>query len=383
MTEIDLDDEKVLKYFNKWKRPPFYRIQKEYKDYLLNRFDDLSSLDELLKVKESYYRLMHTNENFYCPICGKSKKFKYQSLSYYKTCGDKECNYKYKIITFKDHYNGLVNVFQLEETKEKCKKTWLKKYGVVNPYNIKEIKEKCVKNAHTKEALEKQRKTTYEKYGVICNLLSESAKEKSKETNLNKYNSEYYQSTDKFKKIVSDKLKNKTEEERNEITRKYKETCLKLYGAESPASLKYFHDKIDWNKLIKKQYETKKKNGTLGGPHSKMEEHSYDLIKEKYSDVIRQYISDEYPFPCDFYIPSLNIYIECQYYPAHGKHPYDSNNINDVKYAEYLKNTRFGSYVWTIRDVKKRNIAKENNLNYLEFFTILELKTWLKEYNGK
>lgn len=26
-------------------------------------------------------------------------------------------------------------------------------------------------------------------------------------------------------------------------------------------------------------------------------------------------------------------------------------------------------YGWTISDVKKRNIAKENNLNYLEIFT--------------
>ena len=38
---------------------------------ILNRFNDLSSDDELLQIKESYYRLTHTDENFYCPICFK------------------------------------------------------------------------------------------------------------------------------------------------------------------------------------------------------------------------------------------------------------------------------------------------------------------------
>lgn len=37
-------------------------------------------------------------------------------------------------------------------------------------------------------------------------------------------------------------------------------------------------------------------------------------------------------------------------------------------------------YTWTKNDVKKRNIAKENGLNYKEFFTILDLENWLNEY---
>ena len=57
--------------------------------------------------------------------------------------------------------------------------------------------------------------------------------------------------------------------------------------------------------------------------------------------------------------------------------------LEKVCLKKMLNHNKFGSYVWTIRDVKKRNIAKENNLNYIEFFTILELETWLKEYNGK
>ena len=38
-------------------------------------------------------------------------------------------------------------------------------------------------------------------------------------------------------------------------------------------------------------------------------------------------------------------------------------------------------YTWTIRDVNKRNIAKQNNLNYIEFWNINELKEWLNQDN--
>lgn len=32
--------------------------------------------------------------------------------------------------------------------------------------------------------------------------------------------------------------------------------------------------------------------------------------------------------------------------------------------------------VWTQRDVRKRNVAKENNLNWLEFFSLKEFNNW-------
>ena len=40
-------------------------------------------------------------------------------------------------------------------------------------------------------------------------------------------------------------------------------------------------------------------------------------------------------------------------------------------------------YTWSIKDVLKRETAKQNNLNYLEFFTILDLKNWLNKYETK
>ena len=45
------------------------------------------------------------------------------------------------------------------------------------------------------------------------------------------------------------------------------------------------------------------------------------------------------------------------------------------KNKEYYNNA---INTWSVRDVNKRNIAVQNNLNYIEFWNINELKDWLK-----
>lgn len=121
---------------------------------------------------------------------------------------------------------------------------------------------------------------------------------------------------------------------------------------------------------------------------SKEEDHIYDLLKTKYNNVERQYWSALYPFPCDFYIPELDLYIEYQGYWTHGKWrnkfygKYDKNNPEHKKvFKTWLhKNTKAykkALKTWIIRDPLKRETAKKNNLNWIEFFTIEEFKYWL------
>lgn len=38
---------------------------------------------------------------------------------------------------------------------------------------------------------------------------------------------------------------------------------------------------------------------------------------------------------------------------------------------------------WTDRDVNKRNVAKKNKLNYLVFYSILEIGKWIKDGKDK
>ena len=62
---------------------------------------------------------------------------------------------------------------------------------------------------------------------------------------------------------------------------------------------------------------------------------------------------------------------------THGLHPFDKDNKNDIEIlnkweikAETSKFYRSAIKNWTISDPLKRQTAKNNNLNYLEIFSI-------------
>lgn len=146
---------------------------------------------------------------------------------------------------------------------------------------------------------------------------------------------------------------------------------------------------LDKNVQLKK-YNTAKKNNSFN--KSKVEEECYILLKEKYPDIIRQYRSDLYPFNCDFYIPSLDLYIEFNGSDLHGFHPFDKTNKDDIlrlndlierskKLKEQDKRVKnrydYSIYTWTDLDIRKRNTVKENNLNFIEFWNINEVKEWV------
>ena len=94
--------------------------------------------------------------------------------------------------------------------------------------------------------------------------------------------------------------------------------------------------------------------------------------------MINKYKSKLYPYNCDFYIPSLDLYIECNYHWTHGGHPFNENNIEDITILNLWKNKNLSYYdnaiqTWTVRDVNKRNTAKKNKLNFIEIWNIEEL----------
>ena len=171
----------------------------------------------------------------------------------------------------------------------------------------------------------------------------------------------------------------------SEKIKKYEITCINKYGVKS--TWQQQKSRIKAQNTFKSYYSqnklnnTKRKNRTFNT--SKPENESYQLLKEKYPDVIYQYRSKEYPFNCDFYIPSLDLYIECNYHWTHGKHPYNKDSKEDNIILEKWKSKSTKYYnnainTWTIRDPNKRKIAKEKNINFIEFFNIYKLKMWLK-----
>lgn len=335
-------------------------------------------------IEESIHRIqLHYEDRPICPICGKNVKYLAYSRKtnkiYYNTCCSKKCAVKLAI--------------------NKGKKTCIEKYGVDNTLKLKEVREKA-------------KKTCIERYGVESYAKTNEFKEKIKETCLDKYGVPYYFQTSEFKKRAREKCIEKYGVDnsfksivvRNKfkvnyvnnhgvdnpwkdplIKKKIKNTFNERYGVDSYSKTSMFKKFLEENKesLVCNRDRTKQKNHTFNT--SKPEEELYLYIKKKFPEVRRQYKDKErYPYCCDFYIPSLDLFLELNGMWTHGGHPYDSNSINDQNKLKIWtkKDTKFYNNAikcWTIRDVHKREIAKKNNLNYKEVWSLEEGKKFIDE----
>ena len=362
-------------------------LPNDIKQYLEQRFDNITSW------KEALYNIIHPNEDIYCPICGKLKKF-YNNTKYLKTCGSKKCidtlsQLKSKKTKFEKYGDENYN------NRDKMKHTKFLHYGNEKYINVELIKKTKLERYGNENFVtsEKALKTKLERYGSYVN--TEKLKKawnnfsdekmndiinKRKETKLKKYGSKNFVNSEKAKQT---KLKKYNDQTFNNRTKAY-QTMLNIYGVKNYANTQEWKDKISDKKWQenrkKKEYETKKKHNSFN--ISKNENIIYNLLLEKYNNVIRQYKSDLYPFHCDFYLPDLDLYIEYQGTWTHGLHPFNENNKEDIDKLNLWKSKNSKYYdnainTWTIRDVNKRNIAKQNNLNWIEFFNFDNFKKWL------
>ena len=224
----------------------------------------------------------------------------------------------------------------------------------------------------------------YKSLGIIYNIYcssSCSAKDldrvnKSKQTKLKRYGSLGYNNRDKAKRTCLEKYGVDNPKKSEQSKKKTIETCLRKYGVCQPTQLQKVIDITHQEKCILNQQATKRKNHTFNS--SRKEDKLYNLLCDKYdsSDIIRQYSENRYPFNCDFYIKSLDTFIELQGMWTHGGHPYNPNSIKDqVKLQQWQSKANGGSRfyknaikVWTQSDVDKRETAAKNNLKYIEVF---------------
>ena len=315
------------------------KLSLEEKKYLENRFQDV-----FRTYKETIYRIINHIEILpKCPECGNPVKIRYRyDKLYYHTCGNPECIHKRKgngpkeicIIKY-----GVENQFQREEIKEKIKEHHLKKYGYYSHTQSNQWKEKEIQN-------------NLKKYGVENQFQREEIKEKIKEHHLKKYGVDSYSKTNEYKEHMSKIVSSKEFQE--------------------------------------KRNKTLRKNNTWNS--SKDEQYIYKELCKYFNDIKQQYSSDVYPFAADFYIPSLNLYIEYQGSDLHGFYPFtnseaDKIELEKLKQKSELVKQKTGKnksrydnriYTWTDLDVRKRNIAKENNLNWIEFWNLNEFNNWIK-----
>ena len=256
---------------------------------------------------------------------------------YYKTHSNTETQNEYNLSVY--YLDQLLKELNIEKhTKTESTKLYcLNKYGVDNPSKVKEYKDKI-------------KQTKEEKYG---NATYNNPKKREK-TCLEKYGVDNYVKTTEYKK----------------------------YSA------------LHKDQIVNKRLKTQKKNNSFN--KSSFEENVYNKLLTIFNkkDILRQYKSNLYPFACDFYIKSLDLYIECNGHWSHGWYhnkclgSFDKDNPEHIKILNLYKskNTKFyktAIYVWTDLDVRKLETFKKNNLNYKIFWNLKEVEDWLQLYGGE
>lgn len=122
--------------------------------------------------------------------------------------------------------------------------------------------------------------------------------------------------------------------------------------------------------IITRGKETKRKLHTFHVSTPEKDFYNYLLTKFDAEDIIKEYKDDvRYPFYCDFYIKSRDLFIELNIHPTHGDHPFNPESIEDVLLLSELEKqenqwAKNIIDVWTVRDYNKIQTAKESKINY-------------------
>lgn len=203
---------------------------------------------------------------------------------------------------------------------------------------------------------------------------------------LKNYNkiSDFEKEFEKRNKINYETLVNNSIMRFKDYLSNYKEESFPLM-----LSTKYINEKIDETinekKCKSKHVEETYKNSRF---NSKDEKILYQKLCNKFGkdNVLKEYRSAKYPWNCDFYIKNKELFIEYQGTWSHfasewvgsmnqklkGLQIYDKcSGKAKNRYISAIKN-------WTITDSAKRKWAKDNNLNWKEFFTIEEMNKWIE-----
>lgn len=286
------------------------------------------------------------------------------------------CNPEQRMKTKQDKYGDPFynNITKIMETKsawtdefihdivERQQQSTYDHYGVRVISQHPEFKKKIVNSIH---------QTSLETYGVDWPTKSPDVKQKMIDVCQREHGVDFYFQTDEFKE-------------------KSKASCLLEYGVEyyvQSDEYKHLYDDEEFvSSKQEKMIKTKKQNGTLNT--SKPEQHCLKALQAKFGieDIETQYKSHLYPWHCDFYIKSIDFYIELNAHWTHGGHFFNQNDASDLGQAEKLKQLgettqkksyQIAYYVWTQLDPKKAATATANHLHYLVFWSEKEMVDWI------
>lgn len=380
--------------------------------YKYNHIEQRFNITELKRFLDQYSKglkkkdfldllLIHDYEKF-----NLKKAFDYLNLSEEFKLADKNNKLNYWKKGAVNKY-GVDNVFKLKEFQDKAAETREKRYG--GRYTLSKgsslepsARQNNIETNKSEESKEKRIQTNIKKYGVPYTSQSEIIRKKTEKTNLSKYGFKHASQSEFIKnKIAKTNMERygvKSTLQLDSVKEKITKTNLQRYGVPNYQQTTESKEKQS-KKMIEvksKILQTKIKNGTL--KTSKPEQNLHQELLNLFDNVQIQFDSKEYPFACDFYIPERKLYIELNASWTHNSAWYNENNLEHNQIANKWSNSsayyKQAHKTWTYYDVKKRQAAKENNLNYLvfwqpdlsDFHLWVELgcpdaKDWEKEYS--
>ena len=255
---------------------------------------------------------------------------------------------------------GGENVMASQAVRDKIKSTWLEKYGTDNPQKVPEIREKTAA-------------TNLVRYGAASSFQNPDVQARHRETMMARYGVPNSLQVPAFrqKAVATWQAKYGVDNPRKAsvVDRKSRQTCLVKYGVEYPV----LDEGVKLKGLV-----TKRRRHTFNT--SKPEEALYVKLVERFGqdDVMRQYRDDpRYPFCCDFYVKSRDMFIELNASWTHGGYWFDGVDPADAaRLKSWMAQGATKQYyvsaaqTWGGSDVRKRGAARDGSLNYVVFWDL-------------
>ena len=348
-----------------------------------------------ISIKEKCYWILHGIDDFpKCKVCGKQLN----QSSFLNVIRGYRLYCSHVCATQSDSFSKHISEAQKKciindplhyvKKAEKSKATRMQRYGTYTSNEAKAkskatIEKHIAENQNYFKDIEQKRKQTKIKNGHDPNWHNEEQMVKTRYAKHNgKWEDELTLSNRKnhaFEKYGVDDA-NKSEivklHKKQAFQKKYGENVITVF--QTPQFKQHM---ININEQRKqKEFKTKRKNKSFNV--SKAEDVCYHMLHFIYPHIVRQYRSDVYPFNCDFYDPNSNTYFEFNGSWTHCGHFFDKNCEEDLKRLEVMKSKNTLYYenaiqTWTVRDIKKRKTAEENNLNYVVFWNLKDVQKYV------
>lgn len=315
-----------------------------------------------------------------CPIHGVFSQTPAKHLQG-RGCTHKDCIASKKIATSMARF-GVSNAMKSDSIVKKLESSNLAKYGVSNAMKRPDVQAKAVSTNLAKyqvpytcmaESVREKRSITMQaRYGGNSPMCDATVREKQAATMYRKYQARHALQARRFiDKMTATNLARygvRNAMQLDEIKFAHSSACMEKYGVSSPMQCK---------QIVDKMMATKLQNHTINT--SATEDILYDQLCDVFGkdDVIRQYKSCRYDWNCDFYVKSRDMFIELNASFFHNRHWFDDMDFNDcaelssfMAKAALDSNSSYSGVVqtWSVYDVRKRQDARDANLNYIVFW---------------